>query len=301
MDKKNKCTICGWEGMRTQLHHIIPMKDGGEDIDKNLIEVCPNCHAEATTDEAAFRIKYGLEGVRMNKEKINAMDESGLIWSHLLKNNFFNDLKLFNRLIKLEKEYDLKRFYKKDNQIEKRVGLTKLEFDNIISNTKKIPFKIAFLLAYGSGLRLGEIVGDDRNIKPISKEDIDIENKTIIINNNGSSRLVPISPKLKNYMLEFLPLTKSFLNVSSARRSLQRGFKVAAKKSGILNKKPQACFGSLRVGFGYVLAKKGIPLDIFRKMMGASSANFIDYLTCEDVGNIRKEIIDHYKLLINNG
>ena len=42
-DKKGICQQCGKRG-NTEKHHIKTKGSGGDDIDKNLIEVCRKCH-----------------------------------------------------------------------------------------------------------------------------------------------------------------------------------------------------------------------------------------------------------------
>jgi len=43
------CSRCNWyvEDVVGDLHHIIPKKEGGLDLDDNLTYLCPNCHREA--------------------------------------------------------------------------------------------------------------------------------------------------------------------------------------------------------------------------------------------------------------
>ncbi|MFA5723545.1 MAG: HNH endonuclease signature motif containing protein [Candidatus Pacearchaeota archaeon] len=81
MEKQNKCKICGWENKRTHLHHIIPLKNFGEDCDENLIELCPNHHAEASENEEEFAKKYLLNGKRMDDSKIADLKEAALIYA----------------------------------------------------------------------------------------------------------------------------------------------------------------------------------------------------------------------------
>jgi hypothetical protein len=42
--KKIGCEICGWNESTTDLHHIIPVSEGGINELNNLINVCPNHH-----------------------------------------------------------------------------------------------------------------------------------------------------------------------------------------------------------------------------------------------------------------
>jgi 5-methylcytosine-specific restriction endonuclease McrA len=42
-----KCSICGWNKTSLDIHHILPVKNGGTGTDDNLIALCPNCHRMA--------------------------------------------------------------------------------------------------------------------------------------------------------------------------------------------------------------------------------------------------------------
>ena len=128
------------------------------------------------------------------------------------------------------------------------VALSEEEFRQLLVKTKKPVFRVAFLLGYGAGLRLSEIVGgireDGSEIKPLSKEKIDIENRTMLIEGAKGrvDRVVPLPKGFKPSMLSFLPISKIYSNCASARRSLQRGFKVAARKAKLLEIKPTLHF-----------------------------------------------------------
>lgn len=38
------CQICGWQEATRDIHHIIPVSQGGTNKEENLIVVCPNHH-----------------------------------------------------------------------------------------------------------------------------------------------------------------------------------------------------------------------------------------------------------------
>lgn len=39
-----KCSICGWDKARCDMHRKINGKDGGRYTRNNIISLCPNCH-----------------------------------------------------------------------------------------------------------------------------------------------------------------------------------------------------------------------------------------------------------------
>ncbi len=41
------CEVCTWDAATRDVHHILPVKDGGKDEASNLISLCPNHHRMA--------------------------------------------------------------------------------------------------------------------------------------------------------------------------------------------------------------------------------------------------------------
>ncbi len=114
-------------------------------------------------------------------------------------------------------------------------GLTPQEFKQLISvipNKDKIA-KTAFLLGYGSGMRISEVV----NLKKANIIDNRIE---ILESKGGKDRQVPKPKGWKEYMLDVIPIKKSI-------RTLQRKFKMYAMYAKLPK---HYVFHSLRHGFG---------------------------------------------------
>jgi 5-methylcytosine-specific restriction endonuclease McrA len=40
----NACMKCGWDKAECDVHHKIPLSDGGRHTIENAIVLCPNCH-----------------------------------------------------------------------------------------------------------------------------------------------------------------------------------------------------------------------------------------------------------------
>ena len=91
LSKNNICVLCGWVG-RTQMHHIIPRKEDGSEELLNLIELCPNHHAEASENEEDFRKKWGLIGKSKSPKELNDLREFSFLFFNGNFNKEFFDL-----------------------------------------------------------------------------------------------------------------------------------------------------------------------------------------------------------------
>lgn len=141
------------------------------------------------------------------------------------------------------------------------------EFKKVLRAEKKNETKLAYVLAFGSGLRLSEIVGPashcNQEIKALTSEQINIERKQIkILGKGGKERITVINPKfpLKESMLKMLPL-------KIKRRTLQKRFESITKK--VLGRRLN--FHILRHGFAnHLINERGIPLPMVQGFLGHS-------------------------------
>lgn len=139
------------------------------------------------------------------------------------------------------------------------------EFEKILHAEKKKNFKLAYLLAFGSGLRISEIIGykrkDDKEIKALepSKIDIPAHEIRIIGGKNMKDRIAPLFPNFKEEYLKLLPL-------KIKRSTLQAHFKITAKKATGKN----LHFHQLRHGFAEASIKAGVDLNSLRQALGHS-------------------------------
>ena len=138
------------------------------------------------------------------------------------------------------------------------------EFKKILAAEKDKSFKLAYVLGFGSGLRISEIIGYGEKIKAITKDQIDLEKHQVrIIGKRNKERITVASPWLNKSNIQLLPLKIN-------RRTLQRRFTLLAKK--VLGR--DLSFHTLRHGFGNHMAnEKNIPLPILQSMMGHSRLN----------------------------
>ena len=141
------------------------------------------------------------------------------------------------------------------------VSITLDEFKRLMKNTKQKHHRVAFLLAFASGLRISEVI----NLRPF---DIDFKEKRILIRSGkgGKDRIVPLPKSFRHDLVKYLP-------IEITDRSLQRAFKTSAKKSGILRVKPTAHFHSLRHGFATQCLKSGLDIQTVRFFLGHSNVS----------------------------
>ena len=139
------------------------------------------------------------------------------------------------------------------------IALDKEDFAKLIQNTKKDKHKVAFLLGFGAGLRVSEVV-------KLEPRDIDFGKQSIFIRQAKGSkdRVVPI-PK------GFAPKHLKILPIGIGARALQFAFHNAAKKAGLLESKPELHFHSLRHGFATNCVANNIPIHHIRTLMGHSN------------------------------
>ena len=187
----------------------------------------------------------------MNKKELAKMYAEGLI------TKFQYSQKLF----------DIETAPKSKSSKERRLPKS-LKPEEFVSLIKVIPEKdkesrIAFLLAYASGLRVSEIVGAKRKdgtlIPPVSSDKIDFERNTIMIYGKYKvERIVPLPKGWKEWMTPLIPIEKSI-------RTLERNFKKYAKKAGL---NQEYVFHSLRHSFATRSVESGIPVSHIQSLMG---------------------------------
>lgn len=119
---------------------------------------------------------------------------------------------------------------------------------------KRKTIKIAFLLAYGAGMRVSEVVN-------CRKEHFKGNSIEIRGSKYGVDRIVPKPKGWRDTFMKDLPIKKSI-------RSLQRNFKIFAAKAGLSDK---YTFHSLRHGFATRMVESGVPLNQVQVLLGHSN------------------------------
>jgi integrase len=138
------------------------------------------------------------------------------------------------------------------------VDVTEQEFSDLLTATRQMKHRVAFLMAWGSGMRLSEVL----NLK---KEDFDLDKGQVRINEGKGKkdRIVPVPRGFKEKHLQHIPF-------DFKDRALQKAFRTYAEKSGLKKKKPSVHFHSLRHGFATQCLRKGIGLRSIQMMLGHS-------------------------------
>lgn len=139
------------------------------------------------------------------------------------------------------------------------VAVSEEEFSNLIKHTPKKHHRLSFLLGYGAGLRISEVL----HLQP---RHIDLKNKTILVEQGKGSkdRTVPLPKGFREEHCKLLPIT-------CGERALEKAFKRSCKRAGLLEIKPSLHFHSLRHGFATNAVAKGIPIHHVRTLMGHSN------------------------------
>lgn len=139
------------------------------------------------------------------------------------------------------------------------VAIDEEEFAKLIKNTKYPHWKVAFVLGFGAGMRISEVV-------KLEPRDINFEKKSIHIRQGKGSkdRIVPVPKGL-------MPKHTKFLPMKCGARALQSAFKKTCVAAGLMENKPELHFHSLRHGFATQCVSNGIPIHHIRTLMGHSN------------------------------
>jgi len=151
------------------------------------------------------------------------------------------------------------------------------DFLKLIKHTKKSNHKLAFLLGFGSGMRVGEVVH-------LQKNNINLNKKTIFISDGKGmrDRIVPLPKGFKNSYLSLIPLNRT-------TRALQYAFKSACRRAGLLEKQPDLHFHSLRHSFAVKLLESGMPINQVQLALGHSNIHTTSlYLQANPLDMLKK-------------
>jgi len=161
------------------------------------------------------------------------------------------------------------------------IEVTKEEYLEILKATPHMHHKVAFMLAFESGLRISEVV----DLKP---EDIDTGNEQIRINmgKNSKDRIVNLPVHWKLPYIKYIPL-------KCQQRALQKAFVSACIKTGLRKKKPRVHFHSLRHGYATESIRAGVDLATVSGLMGhediSTTGIYINLCPSERIAQVRSK------------
>lgn len=187
---------------------------------------------------------------------------------------------LISKEVFMDKLFDLETM-EKPKKKPKRIyeALNEEDFKKLLNISTKIEHKLAFMLAYGSGLRISEITGGKRNdgtiMKKLMPEDIHLkEHKIFIRQAKGMKDRITYSPKqLKQYHLKYFPIEigKRAIQGAFLRNSLKAkiNWEIAKYKR---NEKEVPIyryhFHCLRSSFVTRLLNEGVPVHYVQSLAG---------------------------------
>jgi len=203
----------------------------------------------------------------MNKKELKKAFDEGLIDESKYKDELFN-------LETMEKPKSKpKRIYEEVNEAD---------FKKLLNATKKKEHQLAFILGYGSGLRISEIAGGKRSdgtiMEKLSPENIHLkEHKIFIRQAKGMKDRVTYSSQwIKQSHLKYFPL-------KIGRRAIQRAFlrnslkaKINWKVGSFIRSGKEVPiyryhFHCLRSSFVTRLLDKGVPIHQVQLLAGHSN------------------------------
>lgn len=180
-------------------------------------------------------------------------------------NLYLNAIKFFYReIIKTSKFIDIK-FAKKNKSLP--IVLTKNEISKLIECISNPKHKLIISLAYGSGLRVSEVV----NLKV---RDIDIENRSIHIKSSkGRKDRITILPMSIIDEIEVIILSKNkndYLLESNreGKLSVRTAQKIFENAMGKISLNKPATFHSLRHSFATQLIENGVDIRYVQELLG---------------------------------
>lgn len=144
------------------------------------------------------------------------------------------------------------------------IAITEEEFLKLAEKAANKKQKVAFLLGFASGLRVSEVV-------KLESRDVDYSGSKIFIRQGKGSkdRIVPMPKGFRQEFIKMLPL-------GIGCRGLQKAFRIAANKSGLLDVKPSAHFHSLRHGFATHFLEQGGSIELLKVLMGHTNISTTD-------------------------
>ena len=135
------------------------------------------------------------------------------------------------------------------------------DFVEILRHTISKHHKIAFLIAFESGLRISEVLALQKHNFHY-KDDL----LQVLDGKGGKDRFTNIPKHWKKEYEEFIP-------IPCGKRSLQTAFETAATKAGVRRDDKKVHFHTLRHGYATRLYEKDMKLSEIQKLLGHENIN----------------------------
>lgn len=163
--------------------------------------------------------------------------------------------------------------------------ITTEEFKKLLKAEKRKDYKLAYVLGFGSGLRISEVLGLEGKIKPLTKQQINLKEHQIrILGKGGKERITVTSPWLNEKNMKLLPL-------SIKRSTMQKHIRKLGKK--VLGK--SITFHVLRHGWANRLANdKNMPLPLLQTLGGWSRLDTVGIYTKANPKQAIKEAYERF-------
>jgi site-specific recombinase XerD len=149
--------------------------------------------------------------------------------------------------------------------------LTQKDLAELFSSAATLLDRVAFMVAYGAGLRVGEVC-------KLTTDDIDSVRQVIRVRcgKGGKDRITMLSPSLlsglRHYWKEEKPkgpwLFPGRTDEHTNTRRLQQGFRKAATKASLSR---NVTFHSLRHSFATYMLEAGVDIRVIQAMLGHKS------------------------------
>jgi len=212
--------------------------------------------------------KFNLEKIDEENIKQFLLNKQDKNYSSQTINLYLNAIKFFYReVLKIPQKINLK-FAKRSKKLP--IVLSREEIKNIIDVIRNPKHKLIISLAYGTGLRISEVV--DLKVKDINLEELTIHLK----NAKGKKDRITIFPeKIKTELQNLIAgkdlndyLFESERGGKLTERTAQKVFENALRGSSI---KKDATFHSLRHSFATHLLENGVDVRYVQELLGHQS------------------------------
>lgn len=147
----------------------------------------------------------------------------------------------------------------KEPRLKLPITVEAKEVAKILEHTNQMHHKVAFILAFGSGLRISEVL-------KLTIDKFNFERNRIFVEQGkgGKDRFVNIPVYWHEELNKYIP-------IGISKRALQNAFDSAAIRAGIRTKERPVHFHSLRHGFATHLHEQGTNIYDIQMLLGHSN------------------------------